>query len=125
MSTNLPSAELLRPARDGEAEVGERVTVIDLATSAVRDYRLVATDAARASDGDLSISTALGYALLGTHVGDVFSVDEGGRLSRLEVVEIAETSGRQAMDAGAARDGLISKPGSTSSVDLEETTAWD
>jgi transcription elongation GreA/GreB family factor len=88
MSTNLRSAELLQPARDGEAEVGERVTVIDLTTGAVRDFRLVADDAPQASDGEVSISTALGSALLGRHVGDVVTVADDGRIGRLEVVEI-------------------------------------
>jgi transcription elongation GreA/GreB family factor len=94
MSTDLRSAELLQPARDGEAEIGERVTVIDLSTSAVHDYRLVGTDADRVCEGEVSISTALGSVLLGSRVGDVFSVDESGRLSRLEVVEIGEASDR-------------------------------
>ena len=84
MNTDFRTAKLLPPARDGEAEVGERVTVIDLTTSAVHDYRLVAADAVDGPDGDVPITTALGSALLGRHVGDV--VTTAGR--RLEVVEI-------------------------------------
>jgi transcription elongation GreA/GreB family factor len=81
-------AEPLRPARDGEAELGERVTVLDLTTSVVSDYRLVDTGAPHATDEELSIRTALGSALLGRHVGDVVAVEEGGGISRFEVVEI-------------------------------------
>jgi transcription elongation GreA/GreB family factor len=88
MSTDARNAELQQPARDGEVEVGERVTVIDLTTSAVRDFRLVAEEGTQASDGEVSISTALGSALLGRHVGDVVVVTDDGRASRLEVVEI-------------------------------------
>jgi transcription elongation GreA/GreB family factor len=76
--------DLTRPARDGEAEIGERVTVLDLTTSDVRDHRLVETDGEYAADGEVSIRAPLGAALLGRHVGDVVSV-EG---LRLEIVEI-------------------------------------
>ena len=80
--------ELGRPARDGEAEIGERVTVLDLTTSAVHDYRLVDRDGDHAVDGEVSIRAALGSALLGRHVGDVVSVESGDFVSRLEIVEI-------------------------------------
>jgi len=83
MSAKLHAVEPASPARDGEAEVGERVTVLDLTTGAVRDYRLVATE-----DGELPVDSPLGSALLGRHVGDVVSVEDGGRTVRLEVVEI-------------------------------------
>ena len=80
--------QLVRSAQDGEAEVGERVTVLDLTTTDVDDYRLVDTEADRAADGEIAVDTALGSALLGSHVGDVIVVDDGGRVSRLEIVEI-------------------------------------
>jgi transcription elongation GreA/GreB family factor len=76
--------ELVRPARDGEAEIGERVTVLDLTTSEVRDHRLVEAVEEHVADGEASIRAPLGSALLGRHVGDVVSV--GGL--RLEIVEI-------------------------------------
>jgi len=88
MSANRSNAELARPARDGEVEVGERVTVIDLTTSAVRDYRLVAADDPAAARGDVSVGTPLGSALLGRHVGDVVTTVERGDVRRLEIVEI-------------------------------------
>jgi transcription elongation GreA/GreB family factor len=88
MSTQLGLAKLLPPARDGEAELGERITVLDLTTSAVRDYQLVELEGDHAADGDVSIRAPLGAALLGRHVGDVVSVEDGGRIIRLEVVEI-------------------------------------
>jgi transcription elongation GreA/GreB family factor len=76
--------DLIRPARDGEAEIGERVTVLDLTTSDVRDHRLVETDGEHVADGEVSIRAPLGSALLGRHVGDVVSV----KGFRLEIVEI-------------------------------------
>jgi transcription elongation GreA/GreB family factor len=87
MSGRPSPAEFVLPVRDGEAEIGERVTVLDLATTAVHDYRLVERDEHDA-DGEVSVHTPLGSALLGRHVGDVVSVDERGRTLRLEVVEI-------------------------------------
>lgn len=84
------SAALVRPAPDGEVEIGERITVLDLTTSAVRDYRLVDTAVPDPAEGEISIASPLGSALLGRHVGDVVSIDCRGRISRLEVVEIDE-----------------------------------
>jgi transcription elongation GreA/GreB family factor len=88
MSGKPLTAELVRPARDGEAEIGERVTVLDLTTSAVRDYRLVEADGRHLADGEVSVRAPLGSALAGCHVGDVVSVEDGGQIIRLEVVEI-------------------------------------
>jgi transcription elongation GreA/GreB family factor len=86
MSTRAGTAELHAPVNDGEAEIGERVTVLDLTTNAVRDYRLVRT--AEGGDDEVPIGSSLGSALLGRHVGDVVSVAEGDRTVRLEVVEL-------------------------------------
>jgi transcription elongation GreA/GreB family factor len=89
MTPNSRTLELLPPAHDGEAELGERVTVIDLVTGAVHDYRLVEQDGERVADGEASVRAPLGSSLLGRHVGDVISLDESdGRIVRLEVVEI-------------------------------------
>lgn len=76
------------PVRDGEAEIGERLTVLDLTTSVVRDYRLVGTAGEPVAGEELAADSPLGSALLGRHVGDVISVEEDGRILRLEVVEI-------------------------------------
>jgi transcription elongation GreA/GreB family factor len=73
-------AAFVEPAYDGEAEVGERVTVLELTTGAVIDYRL--------GEGEVAPDSPLGAALLGRHVGDVVDVALAGRTVRLEVVEI-------------------------------------
>jgi transcription elongation GreA/GreB family factor len=73
-------AAFLEPAYDGEVEVGERVTVLELTTGEVIDYRL--------GDGGVSPDSPLGAALLGRHVGDVVDVALAGGTVRLEVVEI-------------------------------------
>jgi transcription elongation GreA/GreB family factor len=67
-------------AHDGEVDVGERVTVLELTTGAVSDYRI--------GDGGIAPDSPLGSALLGRHVGDVVDVALAGRSIRLEVVEI-------------------------------------
>ena len=81
-------AEPHAPACDGEVEIGERVTVLDLMTSLASDYRVVAPDAARPAAGEISHRSPLGAALLGRHVGDVVEVGLLGVIHRLEVVEI-------------------------------------
>jgi transcription elongation GreA/GreB family factor len=79
MSTRRESA-FAEPALDGEAEVGERVTVLDLTTGAVSDYRI--------GEAGVSPGSPLGSALLGRRVGDVVDVVHAGACVRLEVVEI-------------------------------------
>jgi len=73
-------AAFVEPAHDGEVEVGERVTVLELTTGTVSDYRI--------GEGGVSPDSPLGSALLGRHVGDVFDVALAGSSVRLEVVEI-------------------------------------
>jgi transcription elongation GreA/GreB family factor len=73
-------AAFVEPAHDGEVEVGERVTVLDLTTGAVSDYRI--------GEGGVPRDSPLGSALLGRHVGDVVDVALAGVSARLEVVEI-------------------------------------
>jgi transcription elongation GreA/GreB family factor len=73
-------AAFVVPANDGEVEVGERVTVLELTTGTVNDYRI--------GEGAVSPDSPLGSALLGRHVGDVIDVAQAGTSVRLEVVEI-------------------------------------
>ena len=73
-------AAFVEPAHDGEVEVGERVTVLELTTGAVSDYRI--------GEGGVSPDSPLGSALLGRQVGDVVDVALAGVGVRLEIVEI-------------------------------------
>ena len=82
------AAELVEPARDGEVEIGERVTVLDLLTGAAIDYRIVAQGAEKPEAREISHQSRLGSALLGRHVGDIVDVALPGGTVRLEVVEI-------------------------------------
>ena len=65
MSKRRESA-FVEPALDGEVEVGERVTVLDLTSGSVSDYRI--------GEAGVSPGSPLGSALLGRHVGDVVDV---------------------------------------------------
>ena len=47
-------AEPAAPARDGEVEIGERVTVLDLTTSLASDYRVVASNPLRPAAGEIN-----------------------------------------------------------------------
>jgi transcription elongation GreA/GreB family factor len=73
-------AAFVEPAHDGEVEVGERVTVLELTAGTVSDYRI--------GEGGVSPDSPLGSALLGRHVGDVVDVAHAGTSIRLEIVEI-------------------------------------
>ena len=87
--TSRPTQQgLLGPARDGEVEVGERVTVLDLTSAAVNDYRIVRSAQVDPSEGEISTASPLGTALVGRHVGDVVELRARGGKIRLEVVEI-------------------------------------
>ena len=86
----LRAAEVVEPAADGEVEIGERVTVLDLTSGATVDYRIVGTGEADPALGAISHESPIGSALLGRRVGDVVEVEAPGGLSRLEVVEVDE-----------------------------------
>ncbi len=81
-------ADIVGPARDGEVEVGERVTVLDLVTAEAVDYRIVADHDDREAVRMLATGSPLAAALVGRHVGDVVEVELDGRAVRLEIVEI-------------------------------------
>lgn len=75
-------------ARDGEIEVGERVTVLDLATAAAIDYRIVDSGEDEQAAGEIAHDSPVGSALLGRRIGDVVEVETTGGAVRLEVVEV-------------------------------------
>jgi len=75
-------------ARDGEVEIGERVTVLDLMGGTAIDYRVVGPGQGESAAGEVSPQSPLGSALLGRHVGDIVEVALPSGVLRLEVVEI-------------------------------------
>lgn len=84
----LVAAEVVEACRDGELELGERVTVLDLESGETRDYQLVGSGEGDPEAGHISYQSPIGAALLGRRVGDVIVADVPGGLRRLEIVEL-------------------------------------
>jgi transcription elongation factor GreA len=88
LDQRLSGAEVADPVRDGEVDLGERVTVLDLESSETIDYCVVGTGEIDPTAGEISRHSPIGSALLGRRVGDVVEVDAPGGRRRLEVVEL-------------------------------------
>ena len=88
LDDRLSAAEVVDPSRDGEVEVGERVTVLDLESGETVDYRIVGTGESDPTAREVSYESPIGAALLGRRVGDVVEVDAPRGRRRLEIVEL-------------------------------------
>lgn len=88
LDARLQAAEVVEPTRDGEIDVGERVTVIDLVSAATIDYRIVGSGEGDPARGEISHDSPVGAALVGRRVGDVVELKTPRGALRLEVVEI-------------------------------------
>ena len=88
VETRLDAAEVVEARRDGEVDLGERVTVLDLETADTHDYRVVGSGESNPETGEISYESPIGAALLGRRVGDVVVADVPGGRRRLEVVEV-------------------------------------
>ena len=84
----LRAGEVVEPLPDGEVEVGERVTVLDLENGAAIDYRLVGVGESDPAAGEISYLSPIGAALLGRRVGDVVEADAPSGRRQLEIVEL-------------------------------------
>ena len=84
----LVAAEVVAAQIDGEVELGERVTVIDLDSGSTGDYRVVGAGESNPDAGEISYESPIGAALLGRRVGDVVTADVPGGRRRLEIVEL-------------------------------------
>jgi transcription elongation factor GreA len=82
------AAEIVVPVRDGDLDIGEQVSVRDLATREVFHYRIVGTGESDPSVGRVSHESPVGSALLGRAVGDVVDVDIPSGALRLEVIAV-------------------------------------
>ena len=88
LEQRLLGAEIIDPSRDGEVDLGERVTVLDLETGETSDYRVVGAGECDPADGQISRESPVGALLLGRRVGDVVEAEAPGGRRRLEVVEL-------------------------------------
>jgi transcription elongation factor GreA len=95
LEQRLAAATVVDPdGRNGCVDVGERVTVRNLDTGEVHEYRLVGTLESSPSEGRISVVSPLGQALLGRRIGDVAAFDAPKGRLRFEVVAIAEDAAR-------------------------------
>jgi transcription elongation factor GreA len=88
LDERLARAEVVAPTNDGEVELGERVTVVDLESGKTFDYRVVGSFEGNALGGEVSYESPIGAALLGRRVGDVVEAAAPGGRRRLEIVEL-------------------------------------
>lgn len=88
LEDRLVESQVVESRRDGEAGVGERVTVLDLETGTAADYRIVGSGESDPAALEVSYQSPIGSALLGRRVGDVVEVEAPSGLRRLEIVEI-------------------------------------
>jgi transcription elongation factor GreA len=88
LEERLHRSEVVESRLDGEADVGERVTVLDLESGTTTDYRIVGSGESDPAALEVSYLSPIGSALLGRRVGDVVEVEAPRGLRRLEIVEI-------------------------------------
>ena len=88
LEARLHESEVVESRRDGEADVGERVTVLDLESGSTSDYRIVGSGESDPAALEVSYLSPIGSALLGRRVGDVVEVEAPRGLRRLEIVEV-------------------------------------
>jgi transcription elongation factor GreA len=88
LEARLHESEVVESRRDGEADVGERVTVLDLESGVTTDYRIVGSGESDPAALEVSYLAPIGSALLGRRVGDVVEVEAPRGLRRLEFGEV-------------------------------------
>jgi transcription elongation factor GreA len=88
LDERLVRAEVVAPRNDGEVDLGERVTVIDLESGDTVDYRVVGSFEGDPLGGEISYESPIGAALLGRRVGDVVEAAAPAGRRRLEIVEL-------------------------------------
>jgi transcription elongation factor GreA len=88
LDERLFGAKVVKPRPDGEVDLGERVTVLDLESAETTDYRVVGSGESDPPAGEVSSESPIGAALLGGRVGDVVEVDAPGGRRRLAIVEL-------------------------------------
>jgi transcription elongation GreA/GreB family factor len=88
LESRLAGVEVVEARPDGEVDLGERVTVLDLESGDTGDYRVVGSGESNREAGEVSYESPIGVALLGRRVGDVVVVEAPEGRRRLEIVEL-------------------------------------
>jgi transcription elongation factor GreA len=88
LEERLLGAEIAEARRDGEVDVGECVTVLDLEAGETTDYRVVGSGESDPAAGEVSYESPIGSALLGRRVGDVVEAAAPRGRRRLRIVAL-------------------------------------
>lgn len=88
LEERLSGAEIVDPLPDGEVDLGERVTVLDLESGEASDYVVVGSCESDPAVRTVSYESAIGAAVLGRRVGDVVEAQTPSGPRRLEIVEL-------------------------------------
>jgi transcription elongation factor GreA len=98
LESQIVSARVVIPARDGVAGLGTSVRVRDSATGEVAEYELVGAVEADVGNGRVSLAAPVGRALFGRRKGDVVEVETPRGTVALQVlaVHIARAAARKA-----------------------------
>jgi transcription elongation factor GreA len=88
LEDRLRGAEVVDPVRDGEVDVGEHVTVLDLESGETIDFRIVGAGESDPKAGEVSYESPIGAALRGRRVGDVVEADAPAGPRRLEILRL-------------------------------------
>jgi transcription elongation factor GreA len=81
-------AIVVEPEADGEVDIGECVSVRELRSGALMDFRVVGSGEADPDIGDVSHESPIGSALLGRRAGEIVEVRVPNGAIRLEVVRV-------------------------------------
>jgi transcription elongation factor GreA len=98
LESQIVSARVVIPTRDGVAGIGTSVRVRDTATGEVTEHELVGAVEADVGNGRVSLAAPVGRALYGRRKGDVVEVETPRGTVALEVlaVRIEHAAARQA-----------------------------
>jgi transcription elongation factor GreA len=88
LESQVASARVVAPARDGVAGLGTSVRVRESATGEIADYTLVGAVEADVGNGRVSLAAPVGRALHGRRKGDVVEVETPRGTIALEVLDV-------------------------------------
>lgn len=99
LETQVASARVVAPTRDGVAGLGTSVSVRDVETGEVAEYELVGAVEADVGNGRVSVGAPVGQALVGRRKGDIVEVAVPRGVISLEVLSVRQAPHRPAQKA--------------------------
>lgn len=88
LESQIVSARVVTPTRDGVAGIGTSVRVRDTATGEVAEHELVGAVEADVGNGRVSLAAPVGRALFGRRKGEVVDVETPRGSIELEVLDV-------------------------------------